>query len=60
MSESVTKTEIKQKTKKYIKDIFSDYETRNCIKDAEIEALNLLKKKRILAITIKSERYIEI
>ena len=55
-----TKKEEQQKAKRYIKDIFSDYETRNCIKDAEIEGLNLMKKKNVLGIIIKSEKYIEI
>ena len=55
-----TKKEEQQKAKRYIKDIFSDYETRNCIKDAEIEGLNLMKKKNVLGIIIKSDKYIEI
>ena len=55
-----TKKEEQQKTKRYIKDIFSDYETRNCIKHAEIEGLNLMKKKNVLGIIIKSDKYIEI
>ncbi len=49
----------KQKNK-CIKDIFSDYETKSNIKNAEIKGLNFVKKKSELGITIKSNEYIEI
>ena len=42
--------------KEHVKEIFSDYETKNCIKDAEIEAMSLLKKKNILGIVLKSDK----
>ncbi len=60
-NEVEVKTEKKQEQKnKCIKDIFSDYETKSNIKNAEIKELNLIKKKSILEITIKSDEYIEI
>ena len=60
-NEVEVKTEKKQENKsKTIKEIFSDYETKSNIKNAEIKELNLIKKKSILGITIKSEEYIEI
>ena len=46
--------------KRYIKEIFSDYETRANIKNAEIKAMNLSKKKNVLDIIIKSEEWIEV
>ena len=53
--------EAKQEPKKrYIKEIFSDYETRANIKNAEIKAMNLSKKKNVLDIIIKSEEWIEV
>ena len=48
-----------QKLKK-IKEIFSDYKTRSNIIEAEVLGLNLIKKKNILDIIIKSDEYIEI
>ena len=56
---------IKEKTKqenkkRYIKEIFSDYETRANIKNAEIKAMNLSKKKNVLDIIIESEEWIEV
>ena len=59
--ETKTKSqEVQQKPKKHIKEIFSDYQTRSNIKEAEIQALNLIKKKNVLGIIIKSDEYIEI
>ena len=53
--------ETKQEPKKrYIKEIFSDYETRANIKNAEIKAMNLSKKKNVLDIIIESEEWIEV
>ena len=46
--------------KRYIKEIFSDYETRANIKNAEIKAMNLSKKKNVLDIIIESEEWIEV
>ena len=56
------KEKIEEKTtkKKYIKEIFSDYETRANIKNAVIKAMNLSKKKNLLDIIIESEEWIEI
>ena len=56
------KDKIEEKTtkKKYIKEIFSDYETRANIKNAVIKAMNLSKKKNLLDIIIESEEWIEI
>ena len=59
MPETQTKTEQKQK-KKLIKEIFSDYETKSNIKEAEIDSLTLIKKKSTLAIVISSKEYIDI
>ncbi len=53
--------ETKQEPKKrHIKEIFSDYETRSNIKNAEIKAMNLSKKKNMLDIIIESEEWIEV
>ena len=60
MSEIIANAQTKTQPKKHVKEIFSDYETKNCIKDAEIEAMSLLKKKNILGIVLKSDKYIEI
>ena len=59
MPETQTKTEQKQK-KKLIKEIFSDYETKSNIKEAEIDSLTLIKKKSTLAIVISSKEYIDV
>lgn len=59
MPETQTKTEHQNK-KRYIKEIFSDYETKSNIKEAEIESLTLIKKKSTLAIVIHSDSYIDI
>ena len=45
---------------KQIKEVFSDYETENVIKEAKIFALNLIKKVNVLEIALESENYIEI
>ena len=45
---------------KKIKEVFSDYKTENIIKEAEIEALNLIKKENVLEIKLVSGSYIEI
>ena len=59
-NEVEVKTQKEKQKNKCIKDIFSDYETKSNIKDAEIKELSLIKKKSILGITIKSNEYIEI
>ena len=46
--------------KRTIGQIFSDYETKSNIKDAEIEEMNLIKKQNILELNIVSDEYIEI
>ena len=45
---------------KLIKEVFSDYKTESNIKEAKIEALNLIKSVNILEINIYSQSYIEI
>ena len=45
---------------KKIKEVFSDYETENIIKEAQIEALNLIKKENVLEINLLSNAYLEI
>ena len=49
----------KTKTKK-IQEIFADYKTKANILDAELVALNLVKKKNMLQLIIKSDEYIEV
>ena len=45
---------------KFIKEVFSDYNTESNIKEAIIESLNLIKNVNILEINIYSQSYIEI
>lgn len=45
---------------KKIKEIFSDYEARANIIEAEVENLNVIKKTNTLGISIKFDEYIEI
>ena len=45
---------------KTINEVFGDYKSENNIKKSEINGLNLLKKKNVLEIKIKSNEYIEI
>ena len=45
---------------KLIGEVFSDYKTESNIKDAKIQALNLIKKVNVLEISLDSESYIEI
>ena len=59
-NEVEVKTQKEKQKNKCIKDIFSDYETKSNIKDAEIKGLNFVKKKSELGIIIKSKEYIEI
>ena len=46
--------------KKTVGEIFSDYETKSSIKEAEIASLNVIKKTNTLGITLNSTEYIEI
>lgn len=50
---------IEVKAKK-LKDIFSDYETKANIKEANIKALNVMKKTNTLGIVLEMDEYIEI
>ena len=45
---------------KKIKDVFSDYQTENIIKEADILSLNLIKKENVLEINLLSNTYLEI
>ena len=45
---------------KKVKEIFSDYQVRTNIKEAEIENLELIKKTNTLEITVQSDEYIEV
>ena len=45
---------------KKIKDVFSDYQTENIIKEADILSLNLIKKENVLEINLLSDTYLEI
>ena len=45
---------------KQIKEVFSDYETGNIIKEAKILSLNFIKKANVLEINLSSENYIDI
>ena len=47
-------------TSKTIGKIFSDYETKTSIKQAEIEEMNLIKKTNTLELSIKDKEYIDI
>ncbi len=47
-------------TTKPIKEVFSDYNTENIIKEAKILELNLIKKANVLEIDLESENYLEI
>ena len=55
-----TKPQEAKTTTKPVKEIFSDYQTTSNLKEACVTALNLLKKKNTLAITLTSHEYIEI
>ena len=45
---------------KKVKEIFSDYQARANIIEAEILNLDVIKKTNTLGITIKSDEYIEL
>ncbi len=45
---------------KKVKEIFSDYETRTNIKEANIESLNVIKKTNTLGIILATDEYIEV
>ena len=45
---------------KKVKEIFSDYETRSNIKEANIESLNVIKKTNTLGIMLATDEYIEV
>ena len=45
---------------KTISEVFEDYKTFNNVRKSEINGLNLLKKKSVLEIKIKSNEYLEI
>ena len=45
---------------KMVGEVFSDYKTESNIKQAKIQALNLIKKANVLEISLESESYIEI
>lgn len=47
-------------TTKLISEVFSDYPTENIIKQAKIQAMNLIKKANVLEIDLQSENYLEI
>ena len=45
---------------KLIKEVFSDYQTENILKEAKIQSLNLIKKVNLLEINLESDSYLEI
>ena len=45
---------------KKVKEIFSDYETKSNIKEAYVEALNILKKTNTLGVVLEIDEYIEV
>ena len=45
---------------KLIKEVFSDYQTENILKEAKIQSLNLIKKVNLLEINLESNNYLEI
>ena len=50
----------KKECQKKVKEIFSDYQAKANIIDAEVEGLNVNKKTNTLGITIKLDEYIEV
>lgn len=60
IKQTIKPQETQKQTTKPLKEIFSDYQTTSNLKEACVTALNLLKKKNTLAITLTSHEYIEI